>query len=135
MPSTRARRSDRGPALSEVHQNNLVRVRDLSVDFTVDGEVTHAVKRVSFNIRKGETVALVGREGGDARGGRADQRRQAVGRGAGHGLPPGPPGRTRETGRRRADRAPGSVDEPPGLISAPGNERAKRYEKNHLLEH
>jgi microcin C transport system ATP-binding protein len=63
MPSTRARRSDRGPALSEVHQNNLVRVRDLSVDFTVDGEVTHAVKRVSFNIRKGETVALVGESG------------------------------------------------------------------------
>ncbi len=45
------------------HQTNLVRVRDLSVDFSVAGNVNHAVKHVSFNIKKGETVALVGESG------------------------------------------------------------------------
>jgi microcin C transport system ATP-binding protein len=47
----------------EPHQSNLIRVRDLSVDFTAAGEVNHAVKHVSFNIKKGETVALVGESG------------------------------------------------------------------------
>ncbi|MEO0673221.1 MAG: ABC transporter ATP-binding protein, partial [Pseudomonadota bacterium] len=41
----------------------LVRVRDLSVDFTTQGRTTHAVRRVSFSIGKGETVALVGESG------------------------------------------------------------------------
>ncbi len=45
------------------HQTNLVRVRDLSVDFAVAGNVNHAVRHVSFNIKKGETVALVGESG------------------------------------------------------------------------
>ncbi|MGI9476630.1 MAG: ABC transporter ATP-binding protein [Hyphomicrobiaceae bacterium] len=45
------------------HQTNLVRVRDLSVDFSVAGNVNHAVRHVSFNIKKGETVALVGESG------------------------------------------------------------------------
>ncbi len=45
------------------HQTNLVRVRNLSVDFSVAGTVNHAVKHVSFNINKGETVALVGESG------------------------------------------------------------------------
>ncbi|MFT5507672.1 MAG: microcin C transport system ATP-binding protein [Hyphomicrobiaceae bacterium] len=47
----------------EPHQNNLVRVRDLSVDFAVAGNVNHAVRKVSFHIKKGETVALVGESG------------------------------------------------------------------------
>jgi microcin C transport system ATP-binding protein len=47
----------------EPHQNNLVRVRDLSVDFTAAGNVNHAVRHVSFSIKKGETVALVGESG------------------------------------------------------------------------
>ncbi len=45
------------------HQNNLVRVRDLSVDFSAGGELNHAVRHVSFSIGKGETVALVGESG------------------------------------------------------------------------
>ncbi len=43
--------------------DRLVRVDDLSVDFRSAGKVTHAVKNVSFDIGKGETVALVGESG------------------------------------------------------------------------
>ncbi|MEO0798566.1 MAG: ABC transporter ATP-binding protein [Pseudomonadota bacterium] len=42
---------------------NLLRVRNLSVDFTSSGQTTNAVDRVSFSIDKGETVALVGESG------------------------------------------------------------------------
>ena len=41
----------------------LVSVRNLSVDFRAGNEVAHAVRRVSFTIGKGETVALVGESG------------------------------------------------------------------------
>ncbi len=41
----------------------LVDVRELSVDFRSADTVTHAVKRASFNVAKGETVALVGESG------------------------------------------------------------------------
>jgi len=41
----------------------LIRVRDLSVDFGSGETAIHAVKRVSFTIGKGETVALVGESG------------------------------------------------------------------------
>ena len=42
---------------------NLLRVRNLSVDFSSAGTVNHAVQNVSFTIGKGETVALVGESG------------------------------------------------------------------------
>jgi microcin C transport system ATP-binding protein len=41
----------------------LVQVRNLSVDFKAGGNVTHAVRNVSFTIGRGETVALVGESG------------------------------------------------------------------------
>ena len=41
----------------------LLEVRGLSVDFTSSQRTTHAVKNVSFDIKRGETVALVGESG------------------------------------------------------------------------
>lgn len=41
----------------------LVDVRNLSVDFTQGEEITHAVRKVSFHIDPGETVAIVGESG------------------------------------------------------------------------
>ncbi|NJM34996.1 MAG: ABC transporter ATP-binding protein [Rhodomicrobium sp.] len=44
-------------------RETLVDVKNLSVDFHGAGTVTHAVKSISFDIGKGETVALVGESG------------------------------------------------------------------------
>lgn len=41
----------------------LVDIKNLSVDFRAGTAVTHAVKNISFDIKKGETVALVGESG------------------------------------------------------------------------
>ena len=41
----------------------LVRIRDLAVDFTSAGETVRAVSGVSFDIERGETLALVGESG------------------------------------------------------------------------
>jgi microcin C transport system ATP-binding protein len=42
---------------------SLVEVKDLSVNFKVEGGVLEAVRQVSFHIDKGETLALVGESG------------------------------------------------------------------------
>jgi microcin C transport system ATP-binding protein len=42
---------------------SLLSVRDLSVAFSQGGKVTTAVHRISFDINKGETIALVGESG------------------------------------------------------------------------
>jgi microcin C transport system ATP-binding protein len=44
-------------------EETIVDVRNLSVDFHAAGVATHAVKSVSFDIKRGETVALVGESG------------------------------------------------------------------------
>ncbi|MEA1937574.1 MAG: ABC transporter ATP-binding protein [Pseudomonadota bacterium] len=41
----------------------LLSVRDMAVDFALPGQTVHAVRGVSFDIKKGETVALVGESG------------------------------------------------------------------------
>jgi microcin C transport system ATP-binding protein len=41
----------------------LLEIKDLSVDFVNGPQVTHAVKKVSFSIGKGETLAVVGESG------------------------------------------------------------------------
>jgi microcin C transport system ATP-binding protein len=51
------------PAGKPLTTRSLVQVRNLSVDFGQGDDTVHAVKRVSFNIAKGETVALVGESG------------------------------------------------------------------------
>jgi len=41
----------------------LLQVRDLTVEYTSEGEVIHAVNHVSFDLEKGRTIGLVGETG------------------------------------------------------------------------
>lgn len=43
--------------------SSLLNVKDLSITFGKGAEASHVVKRVSFNVARGETVALVGESG------------------------------------------------------------------------
>jgi peptide/nickel transport system ATP-binding protein len=53
--TTPPKRSREGPALIDV--------RDLAVSFKVDGGIVEAVKQVSFQLYRGETIAIVGESG------------------------------------------------------------------------
>ncbi len=53
----------RQPVTMQQRSQTLVNVRNLSVDFRAGDAISHAVKRVSFTIANGETVALVGESG------------------------------------------------------------------------
>ena len=41
----------------------LLSVKDLSVDLPLEGGTLHAVRHVSFDLKRGETLALVGESG------------------------------------------------------------------------
>ena len=49
--------------MDQVDGSKLISIEDLSVDFRSGETVTRAVRRVSFDIGKAETVALVGESG------------------------------------------------------------------------
>lgn len=46
-----------------VVKNEYLEVRDLKVEYTAAGEIVHAVNGISFSMKKGETLALVGETG------------------------------------------------------------------------
>lgn len=48
---------------NNVNDETILSVQNLGVDFHQSGRITHAVKDVSFDIKKGETLALVGESG------------------------------------------------------------------------
>jgi len=51
------------PAAPQPAAPPLVEVRDLSIDFVTDHGTVHAVRNVSYEIAKGETIAIVGESG------------------------------------------------------------------------
>jgi len=44
-------------------KTSLLQIKNLSVDFVSDNEITHAVKNISFAVNRGEITALVGESG------------------------------------------------------------------------
>ncbi len=62
MPSTRERHSS-DPRRVRPMTDAVLSVRDLAVSFRQEGAVSHAVRGVSFEVRRGETLALVGESG------------------------------------------------------------------------
>jgi microcin C transport system ATP-binding protein len=49
--------------MNQTSDTPLIEIDDLSVDFRAGENLTHAVRDISFDIKKGETVALVGESG------------------------------------------------------------------------
>ncbi|MEB0042187.1 MULTISPECIES: ABC transporter ATP-binding protein [unclassified Pseudomonas] len=46
-----------------MNKDNLIEVRDLAVEFVADGNIHRVVEGISFDVRRGETLALVGESG------------------------------------------------------------------------
>jgi len=46
-----------------VKENDFLSVRDLVVEYTSDGQIIHAVNKVSFDLERGKTLGLVGETG------------------------------------------------------------------------
>ena len=46
-----------------MNKDNLIEVRDLAVEFVTGEQVHRVVEGISFDIRRGETLALVGESG------------------------------------------------------------------------
>ena len=55
--------TDRNPAAGQKTGDILLSVRDLEVQYTTGGQVVHAVNGVSFDLRRGKTLGLVGETG------------------------------------------------------------------------
>ena len=49
--------------MSNENSNKLLEVKDLRVVYTSGDEIIHAVNGVSFSLRKGDTLGLVGETG------------------------------------------------------------------------
>lgn len=49
--------------MDEIKKDALLSVRHLTVEYTSEGEVIHAVNDVSFELEKGKTIGLVGETG------------------------------------------------------------------------
>src|SRR6185437_9214624 len=62
-PHLRRRGGARRVRSAEGEMSALLQVRDLDVTFAVPGGAVEAVKRVSFDLDRGETLALVGESG------------------------------------------------------------------------
>ena len=49
--------------MNQITDKPILDVADLHVSFRQEGTLTHAVKGISFSLKRGETVALVGESG------------------------------------------------------------------------
>ncbi len=47
----------------KIETDSFLSVKELVVEYTMEGEVVHAVNGVSFHLEKGKTLALVGETG------------------------------------------------------------------------
>ena len=48
----------------EMHENTILKFEDLDISFRTNAGVVHAIRGVNIELRRGETVAIVGPSGG-----------------------------------------------------------------------
>ena len=56
-----------GDTFMEENNNIILSVKDLNVKFNLRGKVLHAIRGVSLDVYKGESLALVGESGCEVR--------------------------------------------------------------------